>query len=563
MMILRALMIALAGCSVAPAQEAGVPAADIDTTLVISRIVIENGDVIPPWSEEAGDRDPVSRFGYRAANFLHIRTRKQVIQREILFAPGDSVRLLDIAETERNLRSYGFINGAAVQVVPTGDGYADMHVRTSDNFSFAPGLIFEGGGGTTQYGVILTETNFLGMGKRIAGEYLRETGEFSSTTWLAEYKDPRVLGSRWYLHGWASSMSSGTEYAVAMTHPFYRLTTPNAGGWSLDVFDGFRRRYRNGYEVAHLPSRWTVADAWYAHRWGEPAFRLKARGDVLWRDIAYSGSATPYAGSLPVDTLRVPQRSVTARVTLGAEGFASDHGMRRLDDFSIVEDVRTGWEFGLTGGVGLPSEPTDVPYGVVGIGGAFSGMAGGDATHVFAADARFASRIGHDSGDGRRGWSNLVADAWAHWYYRGLPAQTIATSINWQAAYRSDPPFQLLLGGSNGLRGYPTYQFQGTRRLLVNVEDRIFTSWRVFTGVFGFVVFADAGYVWDADDAVNLGDLRSDVGFGLRVGNTRAATSRISRFDVAFRLRGQRGVFLAFGSEQMFDLFNVRPTPTR
>jgi hypothetical protein len=97
----------------------------------------------------------------------------------------------------------------------------------------------------------------------------------------------------------------------------------------------------------------------------------------------------------------------------------------------------------------------------------------------------------------------------------------------------------------------------------VNFEDRAFVPWKIMTFGFGFVLFGDAGYAWPPEKRANLRDVYADAGVGVRLYNTRAATSRVSRIDLAFPLRGGRGFQLSFGSEQLFDLFNRRPTPTQ
>ncbi len=539
---------------------------------MISGIIVQVGDVIPPWSVEARDSSRVLQLGYRITNALHIMTRKRVVERELLFGVGDTLDILNLQETERNLRAYPFINEA--EVTPYTDEYGGtiVHVRTSDNFSLSPGTIFEGGGGSTQYGVILTETNFLGLGKRIAGQYIRETGTVKSTTWAFEYKDHRFFGSRWFFHVYVEDFTSGSQITTVMEYPFYRLSSRNAAGWSFDYADGYRLMYGttsagHGNVVAELPRRIRAGNVWYAHRWGHRERRTKLTSAVTLYDYAYSGTARTISDTRYLvadsDTARTSRRGVQLAASIGREAFTGFHTKRFLDDFLVVEDVETGWEYGATGGVGIPDRPTQKLYGVAGAYTSYAEVFGASGDHIVAAEAVGSVHLADDQGTGRRAWSNLVTDTWVHWYWQGLPIQTIATSLNWYAGWRTYDPFQITLGGDTGLRGYAMNQFAGTRRLLLNVEDRIAPGWRIFTFAIGLVAFADAGYVWKADERMNPADLHADVGFGVRVGNTRASTSRISRLDFAFALRGEKRFMLAFGSEQVFDLFNIRPTPTR
>jgi hypothetical protein len=104
-----------------------------------------------------------------------------------------------------------------------------------------------------------------------------------------------------------------------------------------------------------------------------------------------------------------------------------------------------------------------------------------------------------------------------------------------------DPVEVLLLGGDNGLRGYPLRYQSGTRRALFTVEERFYTDlyvWRLFR--VGGAAFFDLGRAWGGADigatnTVNPGWL-GNVGVGLRIVSARAAFSNVLHVDVALPL---------------------------
>ena len=103
---------------------------------------------------------------------------------------------------------------------------------------------------------------------------------------------------------------------------------------------------------------------------------------------------------------------------------------------------------------------------------------------------------------------------------------------------RPDLPDLLLLGGDNGLRGYPLRYQSGTRRALFTVEERFYTDlyvWQLFR--IGGAAFFDVGRAWGGDNVntVNPGWL-SNVGVGLRIVSARAAFSNVLHVDLAFPL---------------------------
>jgi len=101
-----------------------------------------------------------------------------------------------------------------------------------------------------------------------------------------------------------------------------------------------------------------------------------------------------------------------------------------------------------------------------------------------------------------------------------------------------DPADTLLLGGDNGLRGYPLRYQSGDRRALFTLEERAYTDLYVFRLFrIGGAVFFDAGRAWGGNNAntVNPGWL-SNAGLGLRIVSVRSAFSNVLHMDLAFPL---------------------------
>jgi hemolysin activation/secretion protein len=99
-------------------------------------------------------------------------------------------------------------------------------------------------------------------------------------------------------------------------------------------------------------------------------------------------------------------------------------------------------------------------------------------------------------------------------------------------------PDQLLLGGDNGLRGYPLRYQSGVHRALLTVEQRYYTDWYLFRlARVGAAAFYDVGRAWGGvnQNAVNGGWL-SDVGVGLRFSFDRAAFGNVLHVDLAVPL---------------------------
>ena len=103
----------------------------------------------------------------RAIAKMHVRTRPEIIRRELLFAAGDTVDTLLVAESLRRLRKLQFLENAHVEadrcVTPTGELLA-LRVVTRDAWTTRPDI--KAGGSSPRIG--LTERDLLGTGRTVS-----------------------------------------------------------------------------------------------------------------------------------------------------------------------------------------------------------------------------------------------------------------------------------------------------------------------------------------------------------------------------------------------------------
>jgi outer membrane translocation and assembly module TamA len=115
-------------------------------------------------------------------------------------------------------------------------------------------------------------------------------------------------------------------------------------------------------------------------------------------------------------------------------------------------------------------------------------------------------------------------------------ASALYASASYDRIGTAAAPDQLLLGGDNGLRGYPLRYQAGEKRALATVEQRVYTDWYPFRLVrVGGAVFYDYGRAWSGvnQNVVNPGWL-SDAGVGLRLAFDRAGFANVLHVDLAF-----------------------------
>ena len=103
----------------------------------------------------------------------------------------------------------------------------------------------------------------------------------------------------------------------------------------------------------------------------------------------------------------------------------------------------------------------------------------------------------------------------------------------------------------NGLRGYPIYFKNGEKRVLINIENRVFSNLEILSVGLGGVVFADIGNIWSRDQSFNFENNNFAFGLGLRFGITRSTEAEIIRLDAAYA-PDIKDWQISFGTGQFF-----------
>ena len=156
--------------------------------LPILEVSIENGDIFDLAREDQ------NLWIHRWANKLHINTRKKTIEEQLLFDPRDGYNQQLIEETERLLRSRGYIHDAEITAEEVcGEGVI-LTVTTTDNWTLTPSVTLNRSGGETRTAFELEESNLLGLGTEIkvqaASNEERDSNAFTyrDRNWLGDFK---------------------------------------------------------------------------------------------------------------------------------------------------------------------------------------------------------------------------------------------------------------------------------------------------------------------------------------------------------------------------------------
>lgn len=526
-MILRALLLALLLHAGAHAQQSSEPLpsfAELEAAGArIGEIRISAQDIFDTADPEEDN------WLFRAANRLHISTRPGVVERALLFKPGEALSVRLIEETERILRANRYLYDVQIRPLAWHDGVVDIEVLTRDTWSLEPGISAERAGGTNTGGFKLREYNLLGTGVALSLGRSKSVDRSGSELQVAK---ERAFGSWTSLLFSHANNSDGRRDAASITRPFYALDARWAAGIGASDDDRIESVYSAGEVVAQYRHREKQAQLFAGWSPGlvDGWVQRVSLGVALQEDVYAAEPGLSAPSELPAG-----QRLVTpfVRYELLEDRFEQELNRNligRTEYFAL--GLAASLQLGRARR-GLGSS-TDAWVYAASLARGFQPLEG--QTLIAAA------RLTGQQAQGRTQRQQLGAQAQYYaaqgrrWlFYASAAADTLT---------RPALEDTLQLGGDNGLRGYPLRYQSGTRRALFTLEERFYTDlyvWRLFR--IGGAAFIDAGRAWGGAN-LNRGKpgWLSDAGAGLRIVSSRAAFSNVLHIDLAFPLDADTNV---------------------
>ena len=460
---------------------------------------------------------------FRWANALHIQTRPSVIERSLLFKTGDPVSVRVIEETERVLRGNRYLYDVAMKPVAYRDGVVDIEVTTRDSWTLDLGLSAERSGGANTSGIRISDYNILGTGVSVS---FGRSNDVDRSSNQFQFINQRAFGGWTTLSYTHAANSDGGRDAFSVVRPFYERDARWAAGVTASKDDRIDAVYNAGEvasEYRHRRDRGEVFGGW--SRGLIDGWVRRYSVGLNYQDDAYAPEPGRVAPSeLPPDEKLV---GPFVRFQLIEDLYRKEQnrnviGRPEYFDLGLAATVQLGWA-----STALGSSLDALLYSA----SISRGFEPAPEQTLIASGAISGQLV---DGQVRRQYLGGRAEYYApqgpRWLFYAAASGDVLTEPG--------PLDELLLGGENGLRGYPLRYQSGTRRALFTVEERFYTDlyiWRLFR--IGGAGFYDLGRAWGGDNinAANPGWL-GNLGAGLRIVSARAAFSTVVHLDIAVPL---------------------------
>lgn len=484
---------------------------------VIGEIVFDNQNI---FATELPDED-VTLF--RLANRLHIQTRQSTISNQLLFHTGETYSRQKLEESERLLRTRRYVVDAHIYPFAYRDGRVDIKVFTRDVWTLQPGISFGRTGGANTSGVKLEEANLFGYGKQFSLDY---NSNVDRKTTVLDYRDPQLFGSWWALSTQIGNNSDGNKKALTVEHPFYSLDTR----WSAGVSLLDERRINPIYDLGNAVDEYSVSQrsATFYKGWSaglENNWVKRWTAGVTYSDKQFESSQSSLASGY------APPSRKLVYPWVGYELIENQfRKLENLDQIGRTEDLSLGWRSALQ--IGLAAKAYGADRTALIATGSLSRGERPNEHEILEVQLGASGRV--ESGQ----LQNSMFTFSSQYYWRHSPRRLSFLSLQADVSHHLDLDQQLTLGGDNGLRGYPLRYQAGAGRWLLTAEQRFFSDWYPFRLVHvGGAIFYDMGRTW-GDNSLgsrSVGVLR-DIGFGLRIGQSRSGLGNVTHLNLAFPL---------------------------
>ena len=457
---------------------------------------------------------------FRWVNHLHIDTNESVVREDLLTHEGDLFSAQKLEESERVLRTRGYLRNA--KIVPVGEctDKVDLQVQAREVWTLIPeiGYSHKGGQSASRFGI--KDRNFLGTGKSVA---FRRENEPERSSNVLLYKDVNFTDLHATLDLEYGDTSDGQYYSFDLGRPFYALDTH----WSATS---------HFFDSKRIDSVYLAGDAIQEFQHHEESYEL-AYG---WSNGLIDGAVSRWSAGIRLqqdqfeasaDTASLPPIPLDRKLQYPWIGYQyiDDQFItaRNVNQVGIIEDLNLGWEFGWKLGYARASALTE--------SAATNTTTNVDVALMLSLDARrdilfstnkifgfkFHFEGQHQDGD----LQNSIADLTAQFHHGDFSTHQFYAGFEMSQGWNLPVDRLLYLGGENGLRGYPRNYQGGDQRMLFTLEERFYLQeeWLSLADV-GAAVFYDIGRA--SGVAEHPSDWLQDVGIGLRLSPTRTGAHR-------------------------------------
>ncbi|NTW24934.1 MAG: hypothetical protein HGA37_09555 [Lentimicrobium sp.] len=448
-------------------------------------------------------------FISKNGNALHVKSKQIAIRNLLLIRKNQVFDSLLVKESERLVRSQGYITDVSfiVLATPKTSDSVDVYIRELDSWSIIPG----GAASATGVKVNLRDNNFMGLGHESVNEigWNRTNGDYG---YKVNYYVPNIRNT--YINStlhFGREESGDFDRSFAIDRPFFSPFAKWAAGVSFTQY--FRQNYIHATDSLQTSQRvkFNIHDYWVGN-----SIRL-FKGNTEYRRVTNFISAVRFIKvryyEKPIESqytrqLFADEYSYLASIGISTRKYMQD---KYIFKFGVTEDVPVGKVISLTGGYQAKnkngryylgarvSAGNYYPWGYLG----FNLESGTFITASHAEQGVFSAGANYYTGLFEVG----------KWKFRQFVKPQLIIGINRFA------PDSLTLNDGYGMDGFNSSSLSGNSRIILTMQTQSYAPWNFIGFRFGPFFTFSVGKLGDAETGFRYSKMYSQIGLGVLIKN--------------------------------------------
>jgi len=449
----------------------------------------------------------------KAGNAIHVSTSEFIVRNVLLFSEGDKVNSLQLAYSERYLRSLKYINDARVTAIPISDDEVEVVVTVQDILPYSVnfGTNFES---RANFGLV--NHNIIGLGIEMRAGAFMDSQKDHLMGYEATLRLPNIGRTFISLQADYLDRYENQRYGFRLQRDFYAPTIRYAGHL---IFFQAQTPVRYIDPNGELPTNHTIIKYNHLNMWIGRSFRIDNNSLYKqYKNITISlGAQQMYFIDRPEHSeehyYRFQNRTTyLASLTYTQQSF---YKANLIYNFGKTEDIPYGYKLSIVGGKEVNEMYNqDRPYfGTLVSSGHFIPSFG-----YLSSELSFGTffRNGTDQGT-----IDIHLNYFTNLYVMGNFRQRTYINSHYTRQLYNQLGDQLVIDGELGIPGFRNDSVLGRQRLNLSMEHDLFTPWNLYQFRFVIYVFGNLSWLGGYDKSVILSPLYSSFGFGFRIRNNR------------------------------------------
>ncbi len=476
--------------------------------LIIRNIYFRSVDIFAP---EVTDTSyiPVSWFE-KLVNISHNDTRKSLLQRYLLFQPGDRLDVFLAADNERILRDLSFIMDArfVARKVKNSPDSVDLILITQDKFPIGLDVNIDKPI-VGSFGV--THQNMLGYGHHLSASAYFDNQHQPHLGYSLGYGTTNIYGTFTsarigYINKWNQE-----SFDFDFFREFRAMSLQNAGGFSFENSALTQSIHFLDTIFELRDYKYTLTDLWFGRiitPIGEQTQQTRSGLYLAARFSDYNSIRQP---DIDDSYLYPYDDRIRVLFSLGI----SRQGNRKdnlIYTFGRTEDVPFGYQFDITSGYEWSSGKSRPYFSLTAAYGSYL-----NNSSYFSGRVQYGTFF--QNGNGEQGVFQLRTDYFSRLYKRRTFMFRNFVTLMSSFGINRNPGEFLTISNRKGIAGLAGTSLRGTDKVVLNLESAVFTPYELLG--FKFAVFGglDLGFIKREQQRFSDSRLFSGINLGIRIRN--------------------------------------------